>query len=166
MKDKFLFDLWIVIFLCSTGQFRVHFLYFLRDFTCHEFSVIEEDKTPATLLFEPNNGCASDEDSADEDDGGMIDNLSRNQLNAPAQAILPGGRRIGIATFSQSDHEENMETNSTDTSYRTSEWSRDISLPVVNQIFPEADYFTYRDFSPVQLFELFYDEEAYNLILQ
>ena len=96
----------------------------------------------------------------------MIDNLSGNQLNAPAQAILSDGRRIGVATLSQSDHEKNMETSSADTIYNTPEWSRDISLPVVNQIFPEVDYSTYRDFSPVQLFELFFDEEAYNLIVQ
>ena len=36
----------------------------------------------------PNDGGITDEDSADEDDEGLIDNLSGNQLNAVAEAVL------------------------------------------------------------------------------
>ena len=50
--------------------------------------------------------------------------------------------------------------------YQEPDWKHDILLPVRNPIFPEADYSPYRDFSPAQLVELFFDEEAYDLILQ
>ena len=35
-----------------------------------------------------NDGCASDEDSANENDGCLIDNFPGSQLNAPAEALL------------------------------------------------------------------------------
>ena len=34
----------------------------------------------------------TDEDSADEDNGGPVDNLSGNQLHTVAEAVLPDGR--------------------------------------------------------------------------
>ena len=58
-------------------------------YTCHEIVSIREDEDASAAIFiEPSDGCASDEDSADEDDGGLIDNLPGSQLNAPAEALL------------------------------------------------------------------------------
>ena len=53
-------------------------------------------KTSETAIvhIEPNDGGITDEDFAAEDDGGLVDNLSGNQLNAVAEAGLPDGRRI------------------------------------------------------------------------
>ena len=52
-----------------------------RHFSCHEMLFIIEDENEAAALFiKPHHGCASDENFADEDDGGMIDNLTGNQL--------------------------------------------------------------------------------------
>ena len=52
--------------------------------------------------MKPNDGCASDEDSADENDEGLIDNFSGSKLNAPAEALLWYGRRIKICQTDQS----------------------------------------------------------------
>ena len=59
-------------------------------------SALEEEETSATAIvyLEPNNGGITDEDSADEDNGGLVDNLSGNQLNTVAETVLPNGRRI------------------------------------------------------------------------
>nr|XP_023015669.1 uncharacterized protein LOC111505134 [Leptinotarsa decemlineata] len=38
----------------------------------------------------PNEGAITDEDSGGEDEGGLVDNSSRNQLNAPVQLVLHG----------------------------------------------------------------------------
>ena len=46
------------------------------------------------LFIESNDGCASDEDSVKEDHSGMIDNLTGNHLNLPAEAVFPDGRLI------------------------------------------------------------------------
>ena len=42
--------------------------------------------------MKPNDGCASDEDSANENDGCLIDNLAGSQLNPLAQALVSDGR--------------------------------------------------------------------------
>ena len=47
----------------------------------------EETSAIAMVYIEPNDGGIIDEDSADEDDPGLVDNLSGNQLNAVAEAI-------------------------------------------------------------------------------
>ena len=46
--------------------------------------------------MKPNDGCTSDEDSANENDRCLIDNLAGSQLNPPAEALLSDGRRIKI----------------------------------------------------------------------
>jgi len=135
-------------------------LHFFR-YTCHEIVLIFEDEEASAVIFiEPNDGCAFDEDSADEDDGDLIDNLTGGQLNAPAEALLSDGHRI------TGPQNESNECNNINLLYEEPNWKKDILLRERNPIFSEADYSSYRDFSPMQLFELFFDEEAYNLIVQ
>ena len=43
-----------------------------------------------------NDGWASDKDSANENDGCLIDNFSASQLNAQVEALLSDERRINI----------------------------------------------------------------------
>ena len=52
-------------------------------------SAFEEEETSAMAMvyIEPNDGGITDEDSAYEDDAGLTDNLSRNQLNAVLEAV-------------------------------------------------------------------------------
>lgn len=54
----------------------------------------------ADVYITPPDGEATDEDSGDEDGGGMVDNLSRDQLRAEAEASIRSNRyyraRIGL----------------------------------------------------------------------
>jgi len=60
-------------------------LHFFR-YTCHEIVLILEDEDASAAIFiEFNDGCASDKDFADKDDGSLIDNLIGIQLNAPTE---------------------------------------------------------------------------------
>ena len=78
------------------GRYEYIFLYFLR-YTCHEIVYILEDKDASAVIFmKSNHSCASDEDSANKNDGCLIDNFSGSQLNAPAEALLSDKRQIKI----------------------------------------------------------------------
>ena len=52
-------------------------------------SAFEEEETSAMAIvyIEPNDGEITDQDSVDEDDGGVVDNLSGNQLNAVMEDV-------------------------------------------------------------------------------
>lgn len=67
-------------------------IFFYRDCTLHEaLAVLEEneDLEPRMLYIEPPDPAVrSDEDSADEDEGGFINNLSGRQLNARCEVVL------------------------------------------------------------------------------
>ena len=78
------------------GRYEYIFLYFLR-YLCYEIvSILEDEDTSAVIFMKSNDGCASDEDTANENDGCLIDNLAGSQLNPPAEALLSGGRRTKI----------------------------------------------------------------------
>ena len=108
------------------------------------------------MYIELNDGGITDEDSADEDDGGLVDNLSRSQLNTVVEAVLPDGRCIN-------NHYEGSETVS-NKGLQTPYWVCDGLLPSTNEFFPESNYLSYRNISAVELFEKFFDEEVLELI--
>ena len=54
--------------------------------------MLEDENVAANIFIEPNDGGVSDEDFGDEDGGGFLNNLSRNQLNAPAELVISGQR--------------------------------------------------------------------------
>ncbi len=58
---------------------------------------IEEGELDIQNIFiePPDVNLYSDEDSGDEDGGGLVDNLSARQLQAPAQAVLANGLVLG-----------------------------------------------------------------------
>ena len=63
----------------------------LQIFDLHDvLRAFEEEETSAMAMvyIEPNDGGITDEDFVDEDDPGLIDNLSENQLNAMVEAVL------------------------------------------------------------------------------
>ena len=142
----------------------------------------EEEDGDVEVYIEPNDpGLLTDEDSADEDDSGLVDNLSGRQLAANAEAVFNDGHRttendgdvqvIGDdkATFLGEYHateNDNETRNALPTmSYKTAKCSLGTSLTPGDSIFPKANYMKYRDFSPVQLFELFFDEDLWNLLV-
>ena len=60
---------------------------------------VNDNENNVTDIFiePPDANVLSDEDSDDEDDGGLIDNLNGRQLRAPAEVVLANGERIGNA---------------------------------------------------------------------
>ena len=78
------------------------------------------------MYIELNDGGITNEDSTDEDDGGLVDNLSENQLNAVAEAVLPDGRRINNRC-------EGNKTVSNE-GLQTPRWVRDGLLPYIAEI--------------------------------
>ena len=78
------------------GRYEYIFLDFLR-YTCREIvSILEDEDASAVIFMKPNDGCASDEDSANENDGCLIGNLAGSQFNPPAEALISDRRRIKI----------------------------------------------------------------------
>ena len=121
--------------------------------------ILEKEDSHADVYIEPNDpGLLTDEDSADEDDSGLIDNLSGRQLAGHAEAIFPNGNRI-------TEHNNEANCSSHTSNYKTPKWVRGTSLRIVDCIFPEANYAKCRDFTPVELFELFLDEKMWNLLV-
>ncbi|XP_022191383.2 uncharacterized protein LOC111049577 isoform X2 [Nilaparvata lugens] len=58
-----------------------------------------QDIDVAELFVEPPEpNILSDEDSADEDEGGMIDNLSSRQLAALGEVVLTNNIRMGVGS--------------------------------------------------------------------
>ena len=178
------------------------FIIFCRIFTTHDIvSMLEDENVAANIFIEPNDGGVTDEDSGDEDGSGFLNNLSGNQLNAPAELVISGQRFGSLEEAAQSLENPNCSdsqpnnTNSTahpqaarslenpnysdsqpnstahpqeneefeKSSYQPPKWRKNKSLPERNVLFPEADYSKYRDFSPPELFELFLDDELYEL---
>ena len=164
----------------------------------------------------------TDEDSADEDTGGLIDNLTGRQLRAGAQVNFAVKSTEGI--IANDDSDDNVESHSTSTnndqsdtdvadqstiappsrkckhtrtsmnearngptstcdfkkkcqkqptvkrklskktSKPTSIWTQD-DLPTSDSIFPEADFTAVRSLSPVELFELMFTDEIWNMMI-
>lgn len=98
----------------------------------------------------------SDEDSGDEDTGGFLDNLPRNQLMSEAEAVLSNNIRIGgLHDFS---------------GYSTKRKRKWIDGDLIDPLQKGSIFSTkctekYKDLTPVQIFELFIDEEVINLFV-
>ena len=117
-------------------------MHIFRHLLYHRISPIIEDEDEAAVLFiEPHGNCASEEDSADEDDGNVIDNLSGNQLNASAKVVFSDGRQITAG-----QDQNNSEAIAIDKSYKK-QIGVYLSLRLLNLEFPEANYSIYRNFS-------------------
>ena len=72
------------------GRFENIFMTYFQTLYGHEiWSIIEDEDEPVALFVEPHDGYVSDEDSADNDDGLLVNILTGNQVNAPAEAVFP-----------------------------------------------------------------------------
>ncbi|KAH6932716.1 hypothetical protein HPB50_008912 [Hyalomma asiaticum] len=77
-----------------------------RGLTLEEITRIleEDDEDVSAIYIEPPEATIySDEDSVDEDSGGLIDNLSSRQLRAGAETVLTDGRRSGGCDSDEDD---------------------------------------------------------------
>ena len=97
----------------------------------------------------------SDEDSADEDEGGLIDDLTGWQLRADAEIVLRNGNTISNEDELRAAHQSPLTT----PLHVNDNWTRD-DLVTQDHIFSEANLQQYRDLTPVRFFELFFDEEV------
>ena len=67
--------------------------FLLKLYTNHEImSMLESKNFPAEIYIQRSDGKVINEDFGDEDDGGLLDNLYGNQLNAPSAFSLSGGQ--------------------------------------------------------------------------
>lgn len=137
-------------------------------------AMIEEDSVDdvrAVYIEPPDAHNLTDEDS-DEDDGANINRLSGRQLQANAQIVY--------ATENQENADENEDSNievqeidenleavtlCLKEKLNNMKWrnAKD-NFPNV-PFFPEGSYERYRDFSAVELFELFFTDELFDIIL-
>ena len=114
----------------------------------------EELEVDGIYIAPPQVNIDSDKDSADEDEGGLIDDLTRRQLRADAKIALRNGDRI-----SNEDELRGAHQPPSTPLHANDNWTQDDLVPQ-DHIFPEANFQQYRDLSPVQFFELFIDEEV------
>lgn len=123
----------------------------------------------------PDCGILSDEDSGEEDGGGLIDNLPGSQLRAGAELKFSDGNRIGGCCELQEN--EDVSPLSEDVSRIMSvenfqrpnlqdiEWIQgDFFLN--QQVFRKTSYTNYEDTTPVELFEKFLDDTIMNLLIE
>ena len=144
--------------------------------------MLEDENVAANIFIEPNDGGVTDEDSGEEDGGGFLSNLSGKQLNAPAElSFLPKNvvRRkhllIHPKLLAVQLHNQILPTASLSQmkakgferlATKLRNGKKNTSFPEKNMPFPEADYSKYRDFSSAELFELFFDNDLFDLLVQ
>ena len=104
----------------------------------------------------------SDEDSADEDSGGRIDNLSARQLRSGATAVFRNGKRLGC----QSNSEEPIDNASSrnDKQSKNIHWEKE-DPSLCSDIFPDANHSWFRGKNPHEIFEKFFDGKVISLLV-
>ncbi|XP_068215904.1 piggyBac transposable element-derived protein 3-like [Palaemon carinicauda] len=139
--------------------------------------LLEEDNSHAKVYIEPTDtGLLTDEDNS-----GLIDNLSGRQLTGNAKAVFHDGRRTteddcepqvsgNDEAFSHDDRRTAEDDGAAHSSlpinsYKTPKWSLGTSLTPGDCMFPEPNYAKYRDFTPTKLFELFFDDDMWNMLV-
>ena len=149
--------------MTSFNKFFISIILF-RDLTIEEIAALleepyeEDDGDDIVDIFidPPPCNVDSDEDSADEESGGNIDNLSGRHLLSGASAILRSGKRLGGP---EEDISEDPKTEVPNRKRRKKfEWKNE-DIPARNSMFPESNSTKYRNKDPRQLFELFFDDK-------
>ncbi|XP_055306911.1 piggyBac transposable element-derived protein 3-like, partial [Sitodiplosis mosellana] len=101
------------------------------------------------IYIEPpeDDGNVSGEDEANENEGGTVDALSRNQLNAGCELVLRNGVHTETFDIEESAQNENV--------FKWLKQGDSAAIPV----FPEPNFDDCRDVQPHELFERFYDDD-------
>ncbi|KAG5887401.1 hypothetical protein JTB14_001591 [Gonioctena quinquepunctata] len=140
-----------------------------------------EDIDVDIFIEPPEANVETDEDSADEDDGGLVDNLNSRQLRAAAEIRLPNNDRIGVEytqnEISDAQDSEGLESTSASVLLDEKEkywlkerrkqkpnfkpsWELNADYDIEQaSIFPKANYSKYEEMSAVEIFEQFIDTE-------
>lgn len=139
-----------------------------RGFTLQEaLEMVYNDNVQDIFIEPPDSNILTDEDSGDEDEGGLIDNLPGSQLRAPAELVMINNERIGDFSdeFSNnailnSESDETVTSNNfTFTPIKDTQWINGDLVDNKVRSFIQGSYSKYKDMSCVQLFELFWDDE-------
>lgn len=109
----------------------------------------DADELQGIFVEPPATNVQSDEDSGDEDSGGLIDNLASRQLRSRAIACFRSGRRIGEE---EDDDVTHLSQKRKAQKLRNASWIKE-DLLTIRSNFPEANYTTFSNKSPTQLFE-------------
>ena len=117
---------------------------------------IENDELDRIYIEPPEVGVESDEDSADEDEAGLVDNLSGRQLRAGAIACFRNGNRIG--------EQDLLPANSDKKKKKKLTWD-DKDIDAEQLIFPEPNYSEYKNKTPTELFEIFFNDNVWALLV-
>ena len=115
----------------------------------------------------------SDEDSGDEDDGGLINNLNANQLRATAETVLPNGRlgeteTADLSNPSQTSRVPPKRRKTTQKSSLSYKWSKKVKTQLKPNDIMDSHPVTL-DFSgksPLVIFEFFFDDETLSFIVE
>ena len=128
------------------------------------------DGVQSVFIEPPDNRELSDEDSADEDNGGLMDNLSGKQLQARAELVMDSGARVG--NFDDLDDDDNIPEDvplSTFVNKKVEnlKWLKQMDLLSQDNILSqEPDTSEYRNLSPVELFELFITDDIITFLVE
>lgn len=130
------------------------------------------DTVQKVFIEPPETRDLSDEDSGDEESGGLLDNLSGRQLAANAEIIMESGARIGdFCVDEYDDIPEDVPLSLLVSSWRPKSdkhvWKKNVDLECVNEgLFPQPNYSDYRNMTPVQLFECFITDDIIDFLLE
>lgn len=105
----------------------------------------------------------SDEDSANEDEGGLVDNLSGRQSRSQAEIVFVDQRRLGNFEDNESkEQDQGPKRKQKRNKKKTKKFSRKREdLLETISMFPEPKYSEYRNQTPLQIF----DEKIINMII-
>lgn len=113
----------------------------------------EAGSVDTVFIAPPDPDVLTDEDSGDEDEGGVLDNLNPRQLSAQAE----------IRYHDERDDESNTFHRLPPSAKRT--WIHG-NMESFLRPFPDVCSSKYQDFSIVELFELFIDDDLVNYLVQ
>ena len=144
-----------------------------RGITLNEaLDLLEDENKPFNLFVEPPDVAElTDEVSGEEDF--CVTNLTGSQLRAAAEIRYrkqhdePDPERA--ETSNQASSSDKCPPTKSKKVYPTTSdfsWSTDQGNSKGSPIFPEANYSKYRDFSPREMFELFFDESLFDPIVE
>lgn len=97
-----------------------------------------EEKYIPEIHIEPPEPAILSDDSADEDEGGLVDNLSGRQLRLGALVVLANGECVGDESLNET--QEKTQPKKSKKKNRQITWIRD-DLKTINTFFPASDYF-------------------------
>lgn len=122
----------------------------------------------AIYMVPPDPSVLTDEDFADEDDGGVIDNLSRRQLSSQAEIILSNNERIDEIRAKEASSTQTLAVEkqiSTILAKDKRKGPKNVGknwisgdLQYIEKYFPTPKYAQFEEFSPAEMFELFIDD--------